>query len=117
MRETLAVCLCVSFLSGCSHWEKPGSTEAEFEATKAECNARGFARFPPANISVNSGMFATPAQTNCTTYGGGGMAQTDCTTTPGSSGVPITVDQNQEARNADFQACLYENGWSNVRNR
>lgn len=110
----------ILFLSGCSHWEKPGGTEGEFDATKASCIARGFARFPPATQQIPiTGGYSTSSQTNCMTLGSGNTANTSCTTTPGQYVPPVTmpVDHNQTARNADFQACLYENGWSNVRNR
>ncbi len=116
MHPALAACLLVVMLSACSHWEKPGATEADFEAAKAACNARGFARFPPANQQIAS-SYSTPSHTSCTTTGSAYMATTDCTTTPGFTPDPITVDQNQSARNADYRACMYENGWSNVRNR
>jgi len=126
MRSALAACLLILFLGGCFHWEKPGGTQAEFEAQKAACRARGFARFPPRRGQVASAGYTGPVQTDCMTIGDPYTASTSCTTTPspavggvygGYLAAQAAEDQNLEARNADWDACMYENGWAKVRNQ
>jgi hypothetical protein len=64
-----------------------------------------------------------PAYTNCNGtvqangdgYGGAyGTTTNNCTTTGGEYVPPvnISVDDNQNARNAAFQSCMFSNGWS-----
>lgn len=98
-------------LSGCADtWVKPGATEEEFEATKAECMSGAAARFPPMNRAVQIGNgYTTPVTTNCNGFG----YSVNCISTGGQYTPPaiINVDDNQNARREDIRACFFRNGW------
>ncbi len=110
----------ITFVSGCAtRWVKPGGTTDEFEATKASCISRAYARFPPMEHQVQLGNgYTTPSYTNCYGNGYGGGYNANCTTTGGQYVPPatMTVDSNQQARNQDVRSCFFENGWTPERN-
>jgi hypothetical protein len=106
--------LVLTFLvSGCVTWQKPGGTPEEFQATKAACTSRAYARFPPMNrqVQISSG-YVTPAFTNCTGFG----YSANCITTGGQVVAPqtMTVDDNTVPRSQDVTSCLYQHGWRPV---
>ena len=104
-------------LAGCTqYWAKPGGTPAEFEATKAACQAQAYSQFPPMpqQVMITTG-YTTPLQTSCA---GSGYA-VNCFTTGGQYVPPayITVDQNNAARNSGLRSCLFAAGWQPVKNK
>jgi hypothetical protein len=98
-------------LSGCADtWEKPGATQQEFNATKAECLSRSAARFPPMNRQVQIGSgYTTPVTTNCNGFG----YSVNCISSGGQYVPPsfMNVDDNANARMQDTRSCFFENGW------
>ena len=97
----LAVTLC-----GCATWEKPGATQADFDADKSRCTAQSFQGFPVA--MTGGSTYTPPAQTNCYNYGN----MTRCTTTGGTpvaAGYPF--DANVVGRENAFNSCMYQAGY------
>jgi hypothetical protein len=113
--RSASLILSAMVLASCTtYWNKPGATPQEFEATKSVCIARGYSRFPVSSQQIQiSGGYTTPVQTNCASSGYGYGVNTSCTSTGGQYVPPATiaVDANNNARKADFESCLYENGW------
>ncbi len=98
-------------LTGCAEqWHKPGASEADFEAMKAECNSQSAAKFPPLirQVPVTNG-YVTPATTSCSDTG----HSVDCYTLGGQYVPPalIAIDDNENARNQNIRACFFKNGW------
>jgi len=117
LRALPTVCAVLPFaLSGCiERWEKPGATPQEFDAMKASCISRAYARFPPRVREIAlTGAYTAPIQTSCSEYG----YNVACSQTGGQYIAPITttVDDNQYARNQDTRACFYESGWQPAEN-
>lgn len=113
----LVTVFAVMAMTSCTqYWAKPGGTAAEFEATKAACQAQSYVEFPPMPDQVMLlGGYTTPLQTTCT---GSGYA-VNCFTTGGQYIPPtyITVDRNEAARVSGFKSCLYAAGWQQVKNK
>ena len=97
-------------LTGCAEkWTKPGATDADFKAADSTCMAAALARHPP-DLSQNEVM---PAVVSQSTLVGDAQAGT-CQFTGGGEVAPavtITADANQDARLADWRACLRASGW------
>lgn len=115
MTWALPVGLSMLALGGCTHWEKPGGTQQEFNVTQGACNAESFRLYPqaPQEIVIVAG-YQTNAITDCNMYG----QSISCTTIPGRYVPPatMTVDSNQTSRNIYLSNCLIANGWKEVYN-
>lgn len=104
-------------LAACTeYWAKPGGTAAEFDATKAACQAQAYSQFPPIpqQTMLTSG-YTTPMQTTCT----GGGYTVNCFTTGGQYVPPayMTTDLNQSGRSSAVRACLFAAGWQPVKDK
>lgn len=110
-RMTLFALLCL-VNSGCTQlYEKPGGTQAEFEADKAACNYKAATMYPPSpQPVVIAPAHYTPIQTYCT---GSGYFVT-CNTTGGDyvPAVTVLVDANGGNRNEAAESCLVSEGWT-----
>jgi hypothetical protein len=98
------------------YWAKPGGTDAEFEATKAACQAQASSQFPPIpQQTMLTAGYTTPVQTTCT---GGGFT-VNCFSTGGQYVPPVylTTDLNETGRSSAFRACLFANGWRPVKDK
>jgi hypothetical protein len=109
---SVAVLAAMLLITGCADtWVKPGSTEQEFEATKAECLSRAAARFPPMyqQVQIANG-YTTPVNTTCNGFGGYSV---NCSSTGGQYVPPavLNLDANVGARREDTRSCFFENGW------
>nr|WP_321986502.1 hypothetical protein [uncultured Lichenicoccus sp.] len=114
--KSALILACTLLVSGCAgtKWEKAGASPDEFEATKASCLSRGYARVPPMMVPIQvGGGYTTPVTTNC--YGSGYGAS--CTSSGGQYIQPviIPVDENSRARAQDVRSCFFENGWTPVK--
>lgn len=103
--------VCVS-VSGCNvGWVKPGSTQAEFNVDKYDCQTEAAHTYPVAIVqrSVGTG-YQTSSQTQCVASGYGNY---NCTTTGGNYVPPNTVteDANLNNRNMAFQNCMQAKGY------
>jgi hypothetical protein len=110
---TLVLALAIMpLIAACAtKWEKPGATEAEFEATKSACQSRSYSQFPPMpeQVLIMAG-YTTPMQTQCS----GAGYYSNCYTTGGQYIPPsyMTVDNNQAPRNSANRSCFFEHGWT-----
>ena len=109
------VLLAAAFLlAACEqNYSKPGAGDVQLEADRSACVREARVKFPPAirQVLVSEG-YSDPSTTTCTGYG----ATVNCTTTPGYYHPPtiMTVDDNQEYRSAEVDACLRDKGWTPV---
>ncbi|MCQ4158458.1 hypothetical protein NON00_00765 [Roseomonas sp. GC11] len=105
---------CAPLLAGCEErWAKPGASPAEYEATRARCEQRLHAQFPPILERVqSSGGYVSPVQTRCS----GDANNRRCTTTGGNWVPPsfTTIDHNEDVRERGIAGCLIEQGWRRV---
>jgi hypothetical protein len=99
-------------LNGCaSGWVKQGATEAEFQQDRFSCDQYSWQAFPVANqVTVLSGGYQTPINTNCQRFGN----QTSCQTTGGQYVAPITTssDSNSVNRAFAFKGCMNSKGYA-----
>lgn len=106
---TAFLALCV--LSGCVTWEKPGGTQATFDADKAQCIVSASQQAPPAPVTTSTGAgYSTPVQTNCYRIGNA----MNCTSTGGNYIAPVTTtyDANVVTRGYAFDSCMYSKGYT-----
>ena len=98
-------------LGACAErWDKPGATQAEFEATRTDCTARSYARLParPRDLQITTGYSVPPAEI-CLASG----PVQNCVQQQGEALPPISVivDANERLRSQDIRACLADKGW------
>jgi len=115
-RLVWALASAILLLSACAEkWAKPGGTAAEFEALKASCGSRAYAKFPPyvQQVMVSAGYY-TPVQESCSLVNG--MRQ--CLRMGGNYVPPQfdMIDHNEAGREQETRACFFEHGWQPVRN-
>ena len=103
--------LAAPLLSACAErWEKPGASEADFRAMKAQCDAQAFERWPPVlrEQLMFPGRWVPPVRScdprgRCVWYGGWyEPPQT------------MIVDDHERPRRAERRACYMGNGWTPV---
>lgn len=110
-RTGILLAACLVSVSCAPRWQKPGSTDADFEVEKTICEKNALERFPKLlrqeQISAED---TTPPSIYCSASGGSSVR---CVTT-GSRYVPPmfrVVDDNESARTQDYTNCLLERGW------
>ena len=104
-----ALLLGALLLAGCAErWEKPGASEADFKAMRAQCDAQAFALWPPRlrQEMAMPGRWVPPMRScdsrgRCTWYGGWWEPPQ-----------VMTVDDHQAPRRAERRACFIANGWT-----
>jgi len=106
------LCLIVALsLVGCSRtvWQKQGAFQGEFEQAKAACLLEGHDRVPQDNRVYLMSEGRRYSKDKC-------KNDKDCTVTtqyaPPQYGVH---DQNDDLREQVVRACLYRNGWNEVK--
>lgn len=110
MRRAAAL-LAALLLAGCAErWAKPGATEADFRAMRAQCDAHAFALWPPRlrEEIVMPGRWVPPVR-SCDVYG-------RCAWFGGWWEPPQTmvVDDHAPPRRQERRACFLANGWTPV---
>ena len=116
----LAVLGLAAVLSGCSpDFYKPGASDRDLDADKTACNLQARESAPPA---MTVGTFGAPFGSgynnlaNATCFGPGFGAVTCNPIGPaGSSSLPpppLPIDANGGKRNAFFESCMADRGWS-----
>lgn len=114
MRNLLLIVLVIS-LSACVTYYKPGSTKQDFEVDKANCLYQSSLAAPPSVRQVQIAPAKKNASyTSCSGTNQNGQVNANCMTTGGEYVPPvnINIDDNEGARNAAFQSCMFSNGWS-----
>lgn len=109
--KALVAMLAVLALAGCAErWQKPGASEADFKAMRAQCDAHAFGLWPPRlrEEMVMPGRFVPPMRScdsrgRCTWYGGWWE--------PPQFAV---MDDAAPARRAERRACFLAEGWTPV---
>jgi hypothetical protein len=114
MKNFLVLALAACLLTACAEkWQKPGSTEMDFEAIRSICTTRSNMRFPPLlhQVWVDMG-YRSPIVTRCDKR----RHSFTCSTYGGYYEPPrlVTIDSNTDPRHEDVRACLFENGWQPV---
>lgn len=110
------LCAGALLLSGCgTNWVKPGATDADRQATQRLCEADAYAKFPPRvrTVETSPGRYA-PVKTTCNQ-----TPQGQTCTQSGGEWIPPSsyrTDDNENARDADIDACFYANGWRPAKN-
>ena len=87
-------------------WDRPNTTEAEFNRDRFECQQQALSMYPV--IISSPPVYQTPAQTTCTTIGN----VTSCKTITPSPALQIPqTDQNAVNRTVEFTSCLEAKGY------
>ncbi|MFI8418048.1 hypothetical protein ACQKDS_14195 [Serratia sp. NPDC078593] len=102
------VILPIVTLVSCTQWERPGGGEIDRQADYAECEARGFDRFPPDVVRDfefdYSDKYVT-CEKNKKTCPNGYRFE------PRPSFRTVQNDRNASARSATIESCMYGKGW------
>ncbi len=95
------------------YWEKPGSSQGEFDVTLAGCESKAMSLAPPMmqTIQISAG-YMTPVTTQCSGYG----QFVNCYSTGGQYMPPqfMTIDANKSNRERQVNSCLRVAGWTPV---
>jgi|SRR3954469_4308674 len=111
MRRVFLAAAMLVVVAGCArHWARPGGTDAELDAAKANCEVESFTRFPRVmQTTMVSPGYISPVTSNCAPGPNGPRC-----VTVGGEFVPPTysaIDLNQSARRSAYDACLMAGGW------
>lgn len=105
----LSILVSAGFLGGCAAamgWSRANTSEAQFNADRAQCEEQATRRYPVRMASFVSGHEA-PSQSNCSGYGG----HLNCSAAPGSYVAPRQADLNASDRNDEVRSCLQARGY------
>jgi hypothetical protein len=103
----------ISLLVGCS-WVRPNTARSTHKFDYQKCIDKSKQMYPVMMVKKTYGEgYHTPIKTNCTSYGSGNHAYTNCTTTGGEYVPPTTgtTDVNSDKRNDAFGSCMRSKGY------
>ncbi len=98
-------------LSGCTTWVKPGTTDAMRDAQLARCRSVSYRQAPSAPVTVMTDAGGwKPAEENC--WKDHGVKKCETTDAHYEPPTYATQDANDDARDAFFDECMFNAGWT-----